>query len=372
MAPGERVSMLFPMTGEVWLRGAGRIAGGVLVAATLLPLVRTNRWWVRGFDFPRLQVGGAAALGALWGGLMCRRMGRGDRALAALLAGAAAAQAVQIFPYTPLAKVEVVGAGGAGKGRLRILTANVLQENRETTVLKEFIAQREPDVILLTETDEWWERQLRGLETDYPYVVKQAQPNTYGMLLYSKLELVAPQVRFLVKDDIPSIRSLMKLRDGSEITFFGVHPEPPGTMTKNGDIRGSGPRDVELVLVAKEVEKVRGPVVVAGDFNDVAWSHTTRLFKRISRLLDPRVGRGMYNTFHADHPFLRYPLDHLFHSDDFALAGFERGPHTGSDHFPILASLMKTPAAAAVQEQKPADGSDREEAKEILREGPEE
>src|SRR5690606_16312503 len=93
--------------------------------------------------------------------------------------------------------------------------------------LRRIIADADPDVILAVETDEWWQQQLRDLERTHPFKVLQPQGNTYGMLLYSRLELIDPEVKFLIQDDIPSIHAQVRLPCGQLVGLHCLHPRPP-------------------------------------------------------------------------------------------------------------------------------------------------
>src|SRR5690606_8720052 len=121
-------------------------------------------------------------------------------------------------------------------------------------------------------------------------------------------------------------------------------------------------RDSELLLVAKRSKASDLPVIVIGDLNDVAWSYTTELFLKVSELLDPRRGRGFFNTFHAGYPLVRFPLDHAFISSHFKLKALKRTHNFGSDHFPILVNLQYEPLAANEQESSKLDATKSDEA----------
>ncbi len=341
--------------------------GAFVCLATLLPVFRSSRWWVRLFDFPRVQISTLGAAAVIAGLLARRKSDPFDPLLHGLVPAAVIAQLAHIYRFTPGFPKQVMSKTKSETGdTLSLLTSNVLMSNRNPAALQDVIARCRPDMVLLLETDQWWEDQLDRVDRDYPYSVKCPLRNTYGMHLYSKLPLIDPEVRYLIYPDVPSIRTQIRLPSGRQVHFYGMHPKPPGRQNRNGEIRGSGPRDAELVQIAYEIRNLDVPVIVAGDFNDVAWSHTTRRFQRIGRVLDPRVGRGFFNTFHADHPWMRFPLDHLFHSRHFALLDFGRLPHIGSDHFPIYAELSLEPEAKHEQKPPEADQSDLKEATEDL------
>jgi endonuclease/exonuclease/phosphatase (EEP) superfamily protein YafD len=247
---------------------------------------------------------------------------------------------------------------------LSIMTANVLTPNRNAEALIALVRQRKPDVLVTLESDQWWQDQLDTLQSEMPHSIKCPLDNLYGMHVYSRLPLEESETRFLVEDDVPSMHALVRLRTGDGLRIHFLHPSPPSP-TENTE---SAERDAELLIFARSTADSGQPIIVTGDLNDVAWSATTRLFRKISGLLDPRVGRGMFNTFHADYPFLRWPLDHLFHSHHFTLRSIERLPPIGSDHFPLFTDLLYTPRHGAAQEGLEADSSDRSWARSKIEE----
>ncbi len=348
------------MAGSAWI-WALKGAGWFLVASTLIPFLRSDAGFIRTFDFPRLQV--AVAIVPVLALLLVFARDRTGLVLLVALLACLAYQAYRILPFTPLHAPQAVAATSATcriDAGVSILVANVLQDNTDHASLLRLVERHDPDLLLVLETNARWRDALAPLQARYPHRVEQPQPNTYGLLFYAKLPLENPQVRFLLQDDVPSIRTGVVLPSGERFTFYGVHPRPPHPG------HSSAPRDAELVMVAREVRTLNGPAVVAGDLNDVAWSRTTTLFQKISGLLDPRIGRGLYPTFNAKWPLLRWPLDHIFFSDDFLLGRLERLPYIGSDHFPILISLCRSNAAPKLQEAPEATAADMEAGREAI------
>lgn len=253
-----------------------------------------------------------------------------------------------MFPYTRLAKKQVQQSRDhKDKTNLSLLTANVLQSNRDADALRKLIRDADPDIILTVETDNWWQNELKEFEKTQSFTVHQPQENTYGMLLYSRLELLGSEIKFLIQDDIPSIHSRVRLRSGREIELRCLHPRPPFPTEDDSSLD----RDAEILIVGKESKKSTSPFVVMGDLNDVAWSRTNYLFQDISGLLDPRIGRGFFQTFHAGFPLLRVPLDHFFHSNHFRLVDFQRLGYFGSDHFPVFIKLSYETNAVNEQDE---------------------
>jgi endonuclease/exonuclease/phosphatase (EEP) superfamily protein YafD len=337
------------------------IATIFLTTFTLLPIWRYEAWWVRSLDFPRLQLFVISMLLLLMETILLDLSHIATWSLIVVVLLCLVYHAWWILPYTRVFPVEVKSAIIVDSQRtLRIMTANVLTPNRNAKALIELVHENEPDIIVTLESDKWWQSRLDTLESDYPYTSKCPLDNLYGMHVYSRLRLTDSHIEYLVEPDIPSMHTLVSLPSGHKIRTHFLHPAPPSP-TEN---EKSSERDAELIIVAKSVAESDAPVIVTGDLNDVAWSETTRLFRKISGLLDPRLGRGMFNTFHADYWFVRWPLDHLFHSDHFTLSRISRLRGFGSDHFALFTELVLEVGRDVQQSNLKADEDDLDWAKE--------
>lgn len=328
-----------------------------LILVTLLSRIRSTLWWVRTMDFPRTQTAVLLAVVGLAHVVNFDAKNLFSLGFGIALVASLAYQCLRIFPYTRVARLQVTDTISADEPRsLRLLVSNVLMENRRVSDFLAVVREVDPDVVLVVETDFWWAEQLQVLAAHYPHSILRPQNNYYGMCLYSRLKIGASEVRFLVEDDIPSIRATVILLSGTEVELFCLHPRPPEPRHDTDE------RDAELLIVGREVAACERPAIVTGDLNDVGWSHTSRLFQRISGLMDPRQGRGMFSTFHAKHPLFRWPLDHVFLSKDFSLIQLRCLRSIGSDHFPILAEVQLEPDISRGQTAPPTDRKDHDEA----------
>ncbi|MCC9603153.1 endonuclease/exonuclease/phosphatase family protein [Stieleria sp. JC731] len=322
----------------------------VLVLGSLLTLSSHPHWLIRGWDFPRVQIIVIGWLIVIAFGIW-RLCGFGPAVLSYrwfLLPAAFLTlwHGFLIVPYTPLFPVQAKATSAAERKShledartIRVVLSNVEKENQQYDRWLEVIENADPDVLVVLEPDEAWVDAIKPLIERYPHRVVRPQDNWYGMVMLSRLPIKEHQVRYLVQEDIPSIDAMIELENGDLMRVVAVHPRPPEPWRGND----ATARDAELTIWGKELEDETMPVIIGGDLNDVAWSSTTRLFLRTSGLLDPRRGRGFFNTFHADHWFLRYPLDHVFHSPHFTVSKIQRLPKVGSDHFPMMIDLRLEP-----------------------------
>jgi endonuclease/exonuclease/phosphatase (EEP) superfamily protein YafD len=346
------------------LKGFLQVFGIIAVLMTLIPLIAADFWWIRIFDYLHIQLTllTLTAIAAYFIRFDIKRVE--DYVFMIVLLCCFLFQVIKIYPYFPHDNYEVGEVTEENfTNKFSLYAANVLQKNKNPKKLIADIKKQNPDVLLFTETNTRWKEDLSVITDTYPYKIEVPLDNTYGMLFYSRLKLKNPQISYLVDDSIPSIHSVLELRSGKDIMFHAIHPTPP--MPQHNP--SSTARDAEMMKIAFMAKDSRLPVVVAGDFNDVAWSATTALFQNVGGLLNTRVGRGFYNSFDATSSIMRWSLDHIFVTEEFRVADFKLGSDIDSDHFPIYIELNLEPDKAEEQKPKPPTKEELKDAREQIR-----
>lgn len=338
-----------------------------VIIATGLPLINSAEWWIRIFDFPRIQISLFTLIAIILAYFYIDFKRPLKLTLLIILGISLIYQLQFVVVYTPLYPTQAKDSiRQREKNSFTLLVSNVRMENEDKTSFHTMVKNINPDVLLINEPDHSWAASISELEGDFPYTISFPLENTYGMMLFSKLPLTESAVNFLVRDDVPSIFTKITLPSGVKVDFYGVHPEPPKPGTDTYE------RDTELLVIGKKIRESKNPTVVAGDLNDVGWSATSKLFRKYSELVDPREGRGLYNTYSVFIPFFRYPLDHIFYSKEFGLLTLEKLEDIGSDHYPILIGLNFEPDEDNTEDLEKTDSKEEAEVEEKIEDGREE
>lgn len=340
----------------------------LLLVLTVLPKIPSSYWVFRVPDFGKIQITYFTVFTIVLGFFLTHhpyflyvQIG-----LAIILIY----HSITLIKYTPLFKVKKYHQGQHASENCHFISANVYQFNTEYERFIQLIKKNKPEIFLTMESNGDWEKAMRVLENDYPYQHKVTLENTYGMHLYSKIEIEKATTHYFVADDIPSIEAHMKTKDGYRFVFFGVHPPPPSPTEEET----SKERDGDILSVAKRVhDGIDKPVIVVGDFNNVAWSKSSILFRKTSHLIDPRIGRAFISTFHAKYRFLRFPIDLMFHSEDIFIKELKTLENFGSDHLPVYCEFFIDHHNDDQEERiEKANAEEKAEAEEMIQEGKEE
>ncbi|EBA11579.1 endonuclease/exonuclease/phosphatase family protein [Roseobacter sp. CCS2] len=303
-----------------------------IVVVTLLPFTNSVQWWIRMWDFPRLHI----AIIALTVVALAVPLAISYKPLfLGMVCAAFVYQAIQIFPYTPFAPKEIaLSAAPSASDEVTSMAVNVLMENTRYDDLINIIEREDPDVLLLMETDALWAEALESTLARYATVKSYIEDDHYGMIFATRLDVVSTEFIWPIDDDTPAVKAILRAPNGPEFNFIGLHPRPPvpGNDTET--------RDRQIKNAALMTSSMDRPTICMGDFNDVSWSWTTKRFKEYGNFREPRIGRGMISSFHADYPFMRLPIDQLFVTENVGLVSFARLENFGSDHFPMIATIF--------------------------------
>lgn len=304
----------------------------VVLVTTALPLTNSVSWWVRMWDFPRLHIAVFALVVMMAAHLFEAPL---KLLMISLMLAAFLFQSIKIFPYTPFARTEVdLGSAPSAADEVSLMSVNVLMENKRHDELVHIIEREDPDVLLLMETDKVWSDALTDVLRRYTTVKSHLSDDHYGMIFATRLGIVSVDLLWPAQDDTPAIKAVLIAPNGTEFNFIGLHPRPP-VPGNDTAVRDKQIKDAALLTSSSD-----RPTVCMGDFNDVAWSWTTKRSKKYGEFVEPRVGRGMISSFHAAYPIIRLPIDQFFLTTNVNLVSFNRLENFGSDHFPMAATVF--------------------------------
>lgn len=337
---------------------------------SILPLIRNQHWIFRVVEFARFQVAIFQLAILVLGLLFFTPKTLIFWATSAVSLAFIINHIVILIPYTVIYRRKIGKQISKNAAPISIISVNVYQFNKDYQQLIGLITEVQPDILLTMESNQAWEDALKVIENDYPNFKKVPLENTYGIHFYTKLKIENIKVNYFISDDLPSIEASLVTDQGEAFTFFGVHPPPPSPTEEDT----SKERDGELLAVAKEVRKLKNPVIVTGDFNNVAWARSSILFRKTSELIDPRIGRGFVATFHAKYRLLRFPIDLFFHSTDIFIQDFKTLRNIGSDHLPLYCTFLINKTDKELQEDdiETLHEDDLEQVDELIERGIEE
>ena len=285
--------------------------------------------------FAPLALAGALALLAAVG--LLARPGR-ERYVASLLALAAA-----VWSFTLMAPELLAAARppppAAGRP-LKLVQFNVWANNTDPQASADWLLKTEADVLLLQEIDgPSAEALVARLRADYPYgsVCEEAR---CSLALLSRWPVRNAGIQRQHRRDAKALSAAWAEIEapGGVFTALTTHYTWPTS------VHAQELQRAELMRLVRRHRQ--DDLIVTGDFNLTPWSKA--LHEQDARLGLIRRTRAVFSwpTVAGRHrlpsPLPLLPIDHVYAGPAWRTVAVERGPRLGSDHYPVIVTLVRT------------------------------
>jgi endonuclease/exonuclease/phosphatase (EEP) superfamily protein YafD len=305
-----------------WLDRLLLVCAAAVVIVNLLPLGARSSWMLELTTHFRVQY--LAVTAAMLVLVALRRRWVASAAL--VLAGAVSA--VPVLPYLSL---PIAQSAAAEPAAVKVLTVNVSYRQFSVRRLLEIVRNADPDVLIVQELTPHAESVLKDFDTEFPHFHKFPADGPRGIGVWSRYELESAATFALGR--LPAIEARVRAPQGS-FTIIGTHLSSPVRP------RRAAARNSELRALGERSAAVRGPLVVAGDFNITPYSPYFTDWLAASGLTDTRRGRTLSPSWPTMLPLVGIPIDHVAVSSAFEIRSHQRLPNFESDHYGILVELV--------------------------------
>lgn len=258
----------------------------------------------------------------------------GAAALAAALAGF-----VTVAPYVLPDSTPMAADSVESRPAYRLLQMNLRYDVAEPAEAIRRIAAEAPDVVTLQETGRDWQARLETLSATYPHQFYCSGPFAQGnVAILSKRPFLDETGYCDVENGFAARRIDF---NGTVATIVSQHLQWPWPF---GHWR-------QLDELQETLGLLRGPVLIAGDFNATPWSAALATYAAASGTT-PMTGIGFTWLLRALPgtlaPYIGLPIDHVLATPGIVIRRLGTLAPTASDHLPIAAtfSLPAPPPAA--------------------------
>ncbi len=272
---------------------------------------------------------------------LCAGFAVARRPLLALLAAAAMLpNGWYVVPYALPALITPSIASSSGHD-VSIVALNLFVSNDDYAAVRSYLAQKNADVLVLSELTPTWVVELRDITADYPYWVSVDRRTPWGLGVYSKYPLKdARPVDLGLAGSVNVVATVAF--PGGDVQLVGAHLASPTSPTRAVQRNDQLEQLSTLLGPSRKRTDASSPRrLLVGDLNLTPFSpYFGELLERTG-MVDARRQQGWSATWPTWGPPVGIVIDHCIVDPDLPVTSVVRGPAVGSDHYPLEIALRQ-------------------------------